>query len=295
MKTDLTKTNLDIQEMQKSYLNYIRVMNNSVKTYNMGVKKFFEYLSKEKINQPTRDDIYNFRDKLKETHKVTTVNTYLIAVRNFFSWLEYEGRYKNIAENTKGLKDNDLHKREALTQEQVKLLINSAKDLREKMLVVLTVTCGLRANEIVNIRLEDFKFENGTNVLYLLGKGRDIKVDFVVVPDSVMELKERYIKEFGITDYLFVSSSNNNKGGKITTMTVERIVNAMLERVGLKKDTVVLHSLRHTFATLSLKNGANIREVSQALRHKSVTVTEVYSHDLQAVENKCSSIVASIL
>lgn len=284
---------VDFKVLQERYIDYIDVKPRTVETYNTGIRQFLEYLKENNVEIPTREDIIGFRDKIQKNHSISTVNSYLIAIRNFFSYLEYEGIYKNITKNVKGLVDTNLHKKESLSAEQCKEILNSAKDLREKTLFALTLSCGLRANEIVNIRVSDFKEKDGVNVLYLLGKGRSEKTDFVVVPDNMIELLKEYVKKYNINDYLFVSSSNHNTGGKLNTCTIRRIVNAMFERVGVKKDTISLHSLRHTFATLSIKNGEDIRQVSQALRHKSVAVTEIYLHDLNAIENKCSNVVSN--
>lgn len=286
------KSNLDFTQLKKEYLEYIDVTPKTIETYNIAIRQFIKYLRELNIKEPTRKDIINFREELRESHSISTINSYLIALRNFFKFLQYNGIYQNITENVKGLKDTDVHKREALNEEQCKEMIKCAKDLREKALVALTLICGLRANEIVNIRLNDFKYENDNYVLYVLGKGRDYKQDYVIIPDSLLAILKEYVKEYGIKDYLFVSQSNRNTEGKLNTCTIRRIINSMYERIGIKRDTITLHSLRHTMATLSIEKGTDIREVSQALRHKSVKTTEVYLHDLELKNNKCSGLMA---
>lgn len=286
---------LNIVDLKQRYLDYIDVSENTVKTYDVGLLQFIQYLNDNNIKFLTREDIIEFRNYLQAYHKPTTVNSYIIAVRNFFDWLEYEGITKNIAKNVKGIKVGNEHKRNSLTQEQCKLVLESAKDLKEKVLFLLATTCGIRANEIVNIRLQDFKEKDGVVCLYLLGKGRDYKQDYVVVTNEVLDLIKRYILEYNISDYLFVSSSNNNKNGKLTTKTIRLTIKNMFKRVGIVGDEYSCHSLRHTFATLSILNGTDIREVSQALRHKSLSTSMIYLHDLEMINNKCSATVASAL
>ena len=287
--------NLNLSQLKEKYLNYIDVSDNTVKTYDIGLLQFINYLQNNNIQYPTREDIIAFRNELEKEHKPTTVNSYIVAIRNFFNWLEYEGISKNIAKNIKGMKVSNEHKREALTVEQCKEVLDSAKDIREKVIFLLATTCGIRANELVNIRLQDFKDKNGTVCLYLLGKGRDYKQDYVIVTNEILDLIKRYISEYNISDYLFVSNSNHNKNGKLTTKTVRLIIKQMFERVGIVGDEYSCHSLRHTFATLSILNGTDIREVSQALRHKSIQTSMIYIHDLERLNNKCSATVASAL
>ena len=289
---ELRTQNLDWEELQRRYLSYIDV---AKKTVEIAIRQFAKYMNGLGEKNPTRDHIIAFRDSLKENHSVATVNSYLIALRNFFKFLEYEGIYKNITEKVKGLKDTDIHKREALSVEVCQKLINATENLRERVIIMITLSCGLRVNELVNIRLEDFKEIEGQTRLYVLGKGRDYKQDFVIIPDDLKSLINQYIETYNITDYLFISTSRNNKGGVLSQTSIRNIVNGVYERVGIKSDTVVFHSLRHSFATISIENGEDIREVSLALRHKSIATTERYLHDLEMKNNKCSNTVLSMI
>lgn len=283
------------EQLIRDFLEYIDVSEKSQKTYENGLNAFYEYIYTRNIKKPDRKDIMGFREQIKKHLSISTVNTYMIGVRNFFKWLEYAGIYKNITNNVKGVKTGNTHKKEALTREQCKNILKEAKNSREKTIFLLATTCGLRANELVNVRLKDFKLKQGVICLYVLGKGRDYKEDFVVVDPKVYEHIKKYVEEYKITDYLFVSTSNNNKNGKLTTKTVRLIVKNMLKRNGINSTDYSLHSLRHTFATLSIKDGQDIRSVSQALRHKSVSTSMIYMHDLEKIENKCSNSVSSLI
>lgn len=277
------------EKLIKDFIAYVDVCEKSRKTYQNGLNAFYEYIRTNNIKKPEREDILGFREYIKEHLSISTVNTYMIGLRNFFKWLEYKGIYKNITENVKSVKIGNSHRKESLTEEQCKQLLTNVKDTREKIIVLLAITCGLRANELVNIRLEDFKIKQDKICLYVLGKGRDFKEDFVVIPEKLYNLINEYINEYGIEDYLFVSTSNHNNNGKLTTKTVRLIVKDMLKRIGLDSSRYSLHSLRHSFATLSIKNGEDIRSVSQALRHKSLSTTTIYLHDLEKINNKCSN------
>lgn len=290
MTNDIRNVEFDTTKLREQYFEYIDVSLRTRETYNMALRQFFYYMQENNISNPTRKDIIDFKENLiTNGHSVSTVNTYLVALRNFFEFLEYKDIYKNISKNIKNLKDTDIHKREALSSENCAKLIGVAKNLREQMLVKLALVCGLRINAIVNIRLEDIKYEEEQYRIYILGKGRTTKQDYVIVPNDLMKELLEYIKKYEINDYLFVSTSKRNYGAKLTTGSIRRIVNSMLVRANLKKDTIVFHSLRHSFATISLENGMDIREVSKALHHGSIVVTERYVHDMEMRNNKCSS------
>ena len=286
---------IQIERYVDEFLNYIDVEEKTIETYKIALRQFCNYLKEKGIKKPTRDDIINYREDIKTYLSANTVNAYLIAIRNLYNFLEYEGITKNITKNIKGIKVGEEHKRNSLTEEQVEQILKNAKDIREKTIFLLGVVCGLRCNEIKNIQIADFKEKDGIICLYVLGKGRGYKQDFVVIPNDLFELIKEYVKQYEIVDYLFVSTSNNNYKGQVTTKTLRTIVKDMFKRVGIEGKEYSFHSCRHYFATSSIKNGVDIREVSQALRHKSLQTTTIYLHDLEKLNNKCSNVVYNSL
>lgn len=281
----------------EKFLEYIDVSNNTIKEYAAGLKRFFNYCYENNIVEVQRQDIINFREHLKENNReATTINLYLASVKNFFKWLEYEGVYKDITRNVKSLPVQRGHKREAVTVDQLKNMLSFCKDKREKLILLITITTGLRCNELRNIMVEDFKERNGTVCLYVLGKARaGLKTDYVVIPDNLYKEIKDYIKENNITDYLFVSNSNNNRGNLMSTRAIRDIVNKIYEKAGLDKDSYVFHSLRHGFCNISLMNDIDIVEVSKAMRHKSIQTTMTYVRDIEAKDNKCFATVGNLV
>lgn len=286
---------INYQDLIDSFINYIDVSENTMITYKRSLKQFWNYMKMRNIQFPTRENIIEFKEYLLEKNKPNTANLYLASVKNFYKWLEYMDITKDISKNIKSVSIPNEHLKQPFNIEQIKLLLDNCKNIREKMIILLTFSCGIRSNELVNIRLEDFKEKNNVLVLYLLGKGRKYKQDYVIIPTNVKKILIEYIKEYNIKDYLFVSTSNNNNGGKLTTKTIRYIANKLFEDCGLKDEEHTFHSLRHSFATESIKSGIDIREVSQALRHKSISVTMSYLHDLEKTKNKCSTNVANLL
>lgn len=290
------KNELLLESLIGKFLDYIDVSDNTMKTYNVGLVQFTQYLKENNIKEPTRDDIIKFRESLKETHKPNTINAYLIAIRNFYSWLEYEDITKDISKKIKGIKLERHHLKRGLSQEEIKKVLNVCKDTREELMIKLMITCALRINEVRNIRLEDFYNDKGVIMLKVLGKARGgLKQDSVKIDERIFELIKRYCQEYQVKDYLFYSTSNNNTGNMMTTTSFRRIVNGLFERAGLDMDMLSPHSLRHTSCEMLLDSGTPVQEVSQFLRHKSLNTVMVYARELNQRKSEMANNLASMI
>ena len=286
------KNELEVENYVDKFLNYIDVSNKTVETYKIALRQFCSYLHEKGIKNPTREEIIEYREYLKTYLKPTSVNSYLIAIRNLYNYLDYEGITKNITKNIKGIKLEQKHLKRGLSQEEIQKVLSVCKDERERLIIKLMITTALRCNEVVNIQLEDFYEDKGVAMLRVLGKGRDnIKQDIVKIDDRLLEDIKTYIQNYNITDYLFVSTSNNNKGGKITTKTIRLIVTDLFKKAGLDMNMLSPHSTRHTSCELALENGLDLREVSEFMRHKNISTTIIYSKEL----DKRNSMVANTL
>lgn len=283
-----------VKDYIKRYLDYIDVSDNTVKTYNVGLLQFFEYLKENNIQEPTREDIIAFREHMKVEHKTNTVNAYLIAIRNFYNWLEYEQITKNITKNIKGIKLERKHLKRGLSLEEIKQVLDVCKDTREELLVKLMINCGLRCNEVVNIQLEDFYNDKGIVMMKVLGKAREgIKQDSIKIDERLFELIQEYVREYEIKDYLFVSTSNHNTNGKLTTKTIRYIITNLFKKANLDMQMLSTHSTRHSTCELLLEKGLPIQEVSEFMRHKSLNTTLIYSKELDQRKSQASNILCS--
>lgn len=286
--------NLVIEPLIQRFLNYIDVSENTTKAYNVGLIQFNEYLKANGIKEPTRETIIEFREYLLETHKPKTVNLYLIAVKNFYSWLEYEGITKDISKKIKGIKLEQRHLKRGLSQEEIKQVLGVCKDIREELLVKLMITCGLRCNEVVNIEIQDFYKDGDAIMLKVLGKGRDgLKQDLVRIDNRLFELIKEYCKEYNVTDYLFTSTSNHNTNGKLTTKTIRYIITNLFKKAELDMEMISCHSTRHTSCELALESGLDLREVSEFMRHRSISTTLIYAKELEQKNSVVSTTIGN--
>ena len=282
-----------VKDYIERFLDFIDVSDNTIKTYNVGLLQFIQYLKDHNIQEPTREDIIAFREYLKEEQlKPNTINAYLIAIRNFYNWLAYEGITKDITKKIKGIKLERKHLKRGLSVEEIKKVLSVCKDIREELMVKIMINCGLRCNEVVNIQLEDFYDDKGVVMMRVLGKARGgLKQDSIKIDNRLFELIQEYVKQYDIKDYLFVSTSNHNTNGKLTTKTIRYIVKHLFERAGLDMEMLSTHSTRHTTCELLLEKGMPIQEVSEFMRHKSINTTIVYSKELDARNSQASNIL----
>ena len=286
-----------------NFISFLDVKEKTADTYRKALKRLFQYFVDNQIAQPTRSDLIAFRDELKEVNKASTVKTYLTATRLFFRWLEQEGLYKNIADKIKGAKVEHGHKKDALTVDQVKDVIDTftadtetSTAKRDYAIFCLMVTCGLRTIEVVRADLEDLRTLGSKTVLYVQGKGKDEKSEYVIITREVEKAIRSYLATRTDTADkapLFSSTSNNSKGKRLSTRTVSGLVKDSLVKTGLNSSRLTAHSLRHTAVTLSLLGGSTLQEARQFARHSNIATTEIYAHNLERIANPCEGIVSS--
>lgn len=287
-------------ELFSRFVAYLDTAPKTVETYTKALRQLFRYLSLRGITQPQRENIIDFRDDLKASgHKPSTVQSYITAAKIFFSWTSQEGYYPNIAAHLKGAKLDREHKKDYLTGRQMKELLesierDSLKGLRDYAIIALMATGGLRDIEVSRADIGDLRNAGENTVLYLQGKGREEKTEYVKVSAPVEKAIRAYLAARGEKEEaqpLFASLSNNSRGERLTTRSVSGIVKARLQAAGYTSARITAHSLRHTAVTLSLLAGKDITEVQQFARHANIATTMIYNHSLEKAKNSCSEAI----
>ena len=157
------------------------------------------------------------------------------------------------------------------------------------------ITGGLRDIEVSRAKIEDIRNVGNSTVLYIQGKGRDEKTDYIKIQPEIEKAIREYLTTREILDTsepLFISNSNHNKGGQLTTRSISRIVKTRLQAAGYDSDRLTAHSLRHTAVTLSLIGGKSLQETQQFARHSNIATTQVYAHNLDRAKNNCEEVIA---
>ena len=243
------------------------------------------------------DTVFEYRDALRAAgKKETTVQNYIIAVKQFFKWTEARQLYPNIAKYVKSEKLSRNFKKDYLTSKQAKKVLatidrSTLTGKRDYAMLVLMLTMGLRTIEVVRANVEDIRNVGDNTVLYVQGKGHQGKDDLVRMPEHVETAVREYLSVRKCDDLaqpLFTSTSNRNKNGRMTTRSIRGIVKKIFRKAGLDSPRLTAHSTRHTAATLSLLNGATPIETQHLLRHRNLQTTEIYAHNIDASKNPAS-------
>lgn len=291
-------------ELFTRFIAYLDATPKTIETYTKALRQLFGYFSLNGIKQPQREDIIAFREELKASgHKPTTIQNYITATKLFFSWTAQEGCYPNIADHLKGAKLDREHKKDYLTSRQVKEVLGSIdrgslQGLRDYAILTLMVTGGLRDIEVSRANIGDLRTAGENTVLYVQGKGRQEKTEYVKISLQVERAIRDYLKARGTAgedEPLFASLSNNSSGNRLSTRSISGIVKGRLKEAGFNSERLTAHSLRHTAVTLSLLAGKDITEVQQFARHANIATTMIYNHSLDKAKNSCSEAIAQAI
>ncbi len=303
--TNNTLTNTGITlEMFDRWRAFIDGSPRTVDTYTKAVRQFYYYMQEHNITRPAREDIISYREYLLTDHKPTTVQLYLVGVKQFFKWLASMGEYPNVADKVKGAKVDRRHfKKDYLPSKQVARLLDSIdrdtkKGLRDYAILSLMVTTGLRTISVINANIEDIRPAGEQMALYYQGKGYNDKAVFVKLAEPVYKAIVEYLKDRGESNPkapLFTSISNNNEGGRMTTRSISRLCKEALIGIGLNSDRLTAHSLRHTAGTLNLLLGGSLGETQQMLNHANINTTMIYVHAIDRAKNESENRIAAAI
>lgn len=301
----LTTTAAITEELYRRFISFCDAKPQTIKTYTAALQTLFGYLHTQQISRPDTDDIIRYKSFLLDQYKAGTVSLYMTACRLFFRWTAQRGYYPNIADHIKGAKINRLvKKRDALTSTQIKtVLANINRETltgkRDYAILAIMTACGLRDIEVSRANIEDLRNCDDCTVIFVQGKGRDEKEPVTVSPSAERAIRA-YLTARGEMDGkkpLFVSASNHNNAGRLTTRSISRIVKGHLIQAGYNSDTLTAHSLRHTMITLTLKAGNSIETVREFARHADLATTDGYNHNITSVKTKmqCSNAIEAAI
>ena len=283
---------------------FLDVAPKTADTYRKALKQFFSFLNSRGINHPKREDIISFKKDLDANgKKPATISLYLSAVRRFFSWTESEGIYPDITRGIKSPRIDAGHKKDCFSGSQVRDIMNginrnSLEGLRNFAMFGLMAVCGLRTVEISRANIEDLRNVAGVTCLFIQGKGKSSKSEFVNVPPQVEKAIREYLNARGKVSQeapLFASCSRRNKGQRLSTRTISGVAKSAMTNAGYISERWTAHSLRHTSITLALMAGNTLDDVKAFARHNSLNTTLVYAHNINRLKSACEASIAKAI
>lgn len=257
--------------------------------YKSRIHLFLHFLQENPNLQQDEDLLLHYKRYLEkfQQYTVSTKNKYFIAAKVFLQELARKGHLqRDITSGISGFQENKLHKKDGLTDEEIKLLFHVIREIatpnekaRIQAIVSLLVYQGLREIELVRIKVENI-LNNGT--IKILGKGRDDYEIIYLNPETVRAL-ETYIDCYHLrSGYLFFSTSNNKSKGQIDTRSIRMIITNIFKQIGITKN---VHCIRHYFATKVVRNFENPLEAIRFTRHRSLQMLNVY-YDKEKVQTQ---------
>lgn len=272
----------------RTFLNYLRVEKglspNTIQAYRRDMAKFNEFAAKQKLaaNQIERRHVVDFlRTLYLRKLDSRSVARHLVTIRHFFRFAFTEGFInEDPAINIQAPKFRQALP-EFLTVEEVDRLlaqpdVNTTTGLRDKAMIELLYSTGLRVSELCGLKTADVQMEVGC--LRCIGKGN--KERLVPVGRRALETVHEYLKKSRpeilgekTSPYLFASRT----GAAINRIIFWKVLGGYGRKAGLRK-TLSPHMLRHSFATHLLDRGADLRSVQMMLGHADIATTQIYTH-----------------
>ncbi|MDY0210586.1 MAG: tyrosine-type recombinase/integrase [Acholeplasma sp.] len=292
------------------YIAYTDLKKISKDSYRNILWHWATYLEDKGILEPTRNDLISFKEDMLKQNESASVQKYIVVIRGFYRYLKFIGLYEDISYQVRGCKVETTFKRMPLSIKDSRKLIRKAKrkatnelGKRDYALVVLFLTTGIRSIEASRADVEDIDMIDGEYVLHIQGKGRDSKADYVKLSKETFDSLSDYINSVNqdniIKDNdktpLFLSQIKSGKQGRLSTKSIRSIVKELLVSIGYDSRAYSVHSLRHTFATTALIQGASLLQTQEALRHKNISTTQIYSHMVEGMKSNTNKIVSNAL
>ena len=283
---------MPIEKLKREFLEYLEITRGrSVKTienYDRYLNRCIGFIGARKPEDITEEKIREFRLWLNRqtgtagTMKRKTQNYYLIALRAFLKYLAKRG-VKALSPETIELAKVPERSLDLITPRELERLLaapdtTTLAGLRDKAILETLFSTGLRVSELCSLPSD---IDLHSDELSIRGKGGKVRVVFF--SDSAKRaLKDYLTKRKDMGDALFVSVGRSKKKAKedapaLTRRSVERIVKHYAIKAGVSKK-VTPHTMRHSFATDLLSNGADLRSVQMLLGHANISTTQIYTH-----------------
>lgn len=292
---------MQIRELKLQFLEYMEIekgrSQKTIENYDHYLNRFLSWAKITNPSQITVELVRNFRvylnryedDNGKKLKKITQ-GFYVIALRSFLKFLAKRDIFALQAEKIE-IGRASAREVEFLEVEEVDRLLLEAngqdlKSLRDRAILELLFSAGLRVSELTGINRD--KIDLKSQELSVRGKGDKVRVVFISDSASraiLSYLKKRvdvdpalFVRDFqGLRKFEGKKTNKSDDNLRLTPRSVQRIVKYYATRAGIVKD-VHPHTLRHSFATDLLINGADIRSVQAMLGHSSITTTQIYTH-----------------
>lgn len=246
-----------------------KATNTTKATYICILEDFIKSIKADTVSNLDILTIDNFIDTLSlKSYKPKTIKNKIVVIRSFIKFL-YSKNLIDIRPEAIEIPRTVEVEANFLDEEEQLALIKSARNLRDKALIMTILSSGLRASEILNLKEDDLYRRS---LIVSRGKGGKPRVTFI---DPLTEKSIREYHHKREVDSVFVFT--NSFGKPLSRQYLSRMISETALRAGIKK-RVSAHTLRHSFATNMLRRGARIEDVQPLMGHSNISTTRLYMH-----------------
>ena len=297
-------TNKPIIKFIGDFLDYCEIekglSNNTQKNYDRFLNKFFKWLKDNKLgglkpNQLSPAHIWKYRVYLsrysdprsKKTLKRSTQNLYLISLRALLEFFVEKNIFSLSPTHIKLAKDKGDKEVKFLNLDQIEKLllapdVKTEIGLRDRTILEVFFSTGLRVEELVNLDAEQFKINNTIKDLEIVIKGKGGRVRTVYLSERTIYWLKKYLgNRKDMDEALFINywpaTKKTSKPRRLTVKSIDDIVKKYVLIAGLPV-MATPHTIRHSFATDLLSQGVDLRMVQEFLGHKNIATTQIYTH-----------------
>ena len=270
-------------EYISEFLSYLELdlnySNNTIMSYDNDLKRLNTYFKNKDFLKLSVNDLVKFISSLKDLSP-SSISHMISTLKTFYSYFIKIDKIKiNPTDALKSPKLG-LHLPEYLSMDEInKLLEIDVTDpfsARNKAILELMYATGLRISEVISLEFKNIDFEEC--IVRVMGKGSKERI--VPINDYALNALNTYLEEYRplmikneVNNYLFL----NNHGKQMTRQGIFKIIKAECLKKGIKKE-ISPHTIRHTFATHLLENGADLRIIQELLGHSDISTTQIYTH-----------------
>ena len=252
----------------KLWMEQQRYSPQTVKNYMGQLIQFLTYCQPRSYKELTVEDVerYNHSEILGKGLSVSFQRALVGTVKLFY--MQAEKTKMNLQHLQRPFKESRLP--EVLSKEEIKKILDYAVNLKHKTMLSLVYSGGLRIGEAINLKLTDI---DSKRMLMRILRGKGNKDRMVTLSPKVLELLREYFKEYRPKEYLF----EGQYGGKYSSRSMENVLKHAVKKTGIKRK-IVMHTLRHSYATHLLEAGTDLRYIQELLGHSSPKTTMIYTH-----------------
>lgn len=270
MNTQILAEYLDFLEIEKG------LSKNTLEAYRRDLSNFFDFCNDIDISKIQRTQINSYVRNLHEKkYWPTSIMRKIASLRGFFKWACANEKTKSNPTLTLEQPKIPQKLPKVMTAEEINSILNQDLSKLHRVIIELLYGCGLRVSELVNLKINDFDL----NGKYLECTGKGSKDRIVPLGKKAISAIKNYLpeREYNLQKYNLQSKQLliNEKGKQVTRQEVYTFIHEQGKKL---HKAISPHTLRHTFATHLLENGADLRVVQELLGHSDVSTTQLYTH-----------------